>query len=203
MSNHYYSEKPQVEHDERKIKAHFFNKEFQFYTDAGVFSKKQVDFGSSLLINTVAIDNKVKVLDLGCGYGPIGISLASEVKNGKVCLVDINERAVQLARRNLEMNKRLISEKVEMQILQSDGFTNVTDRDFDIILFNPPIRAGKALIYDLFEESVQYLREDGELWIVIQKKQGAPSAMDKLETIFTSVEEIERDKGYYIIKCKK
>lgn len=202
MSNHYYSEKPQVDHDERNITAHFFDQEFKFHTDAGVFSKKQVDFGSALLINTVTLDGKSKLLDLGCGYGSIGIMLASQLSDGFVTMVDINERAVVLAKRNLETNRQRISKEVEVNIFQSDGFTNIKDQKFDLILFNPPIRAGKALIYDLFDKSFQYLEKDGELWIVIQKKQGALSAFAKLETIFTSVEEMNKDKGYYILKCK-
>ncbi|OEF96407.1 16S rRNA methyltransferase [Vulcanibacillus modesticaldus] len=203
MVNHYYSEKPNVGHDEKIIKSIFHNREFIFKTDAGVFSKNRVDFGSSLLIETFPVPNEAKILDLGCGYGPIGIIISSQLSKGEVHLVDINERAIELAKHNLITNQHHIGNNIEVYVKQSDGFTKIEERDFNYILLNPPIRAGKKLIHELFEQSYHHLSDKGELWIVIQKKQGAPSAIKKLEATFSQVDIVEKKKGYFIIKSTK
>lgn len=203
MTEHYYSQNPSVEHDERRIKTTFFQKNFTFKTDAGVFSKRAVDFGTTLLIESISLKNGSKVLDLGCGYGPIGITIASKLQNGEVLLVDINERAVELAKENIQLNRNLISDQVKIEAIQSEGFSRINHEGFHYIFLNPPIRAGKTLIYQLFEESHKHLEDQGELWIVIQKKQGATSAMKKLNSLFSVVEEVDKKKGYSIIKSKK
>ena len=206
MSEHYYTSKPNVAHDERIIEETFFNKKFKFKTDAGVFSKKQIDFGSALMINAISdfdIPDKSKILDLGCGYGPIGVTIASLVNEAEIIQVDINERAVDLAGQNAKINQHLINQKVSMRQIKSSGFTELRQESFDYILLNPPIRAGKELIYHLFEESFKHLEPNGELWIVIQKKQGAPSSQKKLETLFNQVEVVKKDKGYFVIRSIK
>ncbi|HOQ01343.1 MAG TPA: class I SAM-dependent methyltransferase [Acetivibrio clariflavus] len=193
---HYYSQKPSVAHNENKI--HFKVKDFQleFITDAGVFSKKRVDFGSNLLINSVP-QTSGKILDLGCGYGVIGISLSLLNPSSEVTMVDINERAVELANRNIELNNTK-----NAQAIQSDGFEKVSG-NFDVIVSNPPIRAGKKVIYPLFEQSIDYLNANGSIYLVIQKKQGAKSALEKLESIYGNCEVIIKDAGYWILKSTK
>ncbi|AEV70311.1 class I SAM-dependent methyltransferase [Acetivibrio clariflavus] len=193
---HYYSQKPSVAHNENKI--HFKVKDFQleFITDAGVFSKKRVDFGSNLLINSVP-QTSGKILDLGCGYGVIGISLSLLNPSSEVTMVDINERAVELANRNIELNNIK-----NAQAIQSDGFEKVSG-NFDVIVSNPPIRAGKKVIYPLFEQSIDYLNANGSIYLVIQKKQGAKSALEKLESIYGNCEVIIKDAGYWILKSTK
>lgn len=203
MTNHYYSQKPEVKHDEKIIKAKFHDKEFTFKTDSGVFSKTRVDYGTSLLIEAFQMPEQAKILDLGCGYGPVGIVIASRLTRGEVLLVDINERAVGLADNNISSNHNLFNDNVNISAKQSSGFAKVSQKDFDYILLNPPIRAGKSLIYQLFEEAYDHLNDTGELWIVIQKKQGAPSTITKMKSIFSQVEEVERSKGYFIIKSIK
>ena len=203
MNEHYYNQKPSAEHDEKFIKNLFFGKEFIFKTDAGVFSKGKVDFGSALLIKTFSHKNNAKVLDLGCGYGPIGIVVASKLVKGEVLLADINERAVGLAKFNINNNDNLINDNTAISVLQSSGFEEIKDKDFDYIILNPPIRAGKSVIFNMYEEASNHLKENGELWIVIQKKQGAFSTIRKLNTIYSIVEEVEREKGYHIIKSIK
>lgn len=198
MSEHYYSPKPSTAHDVHTIEETLRGRRYVFQTDAGVFSKKGVDFGSRLLIDTVQMNPSAKVLDVGCGYGPIGLALASLVPQGNVTMVDINERAIQLAKQNAARNK-----VDNVKILQSDTLKEVMGETFDVVVTNPPIRAGKDIVHRIFEEAHQVLVEGGHLWVVIQKKQGAPSAYAKLESLFSSVEEADKDKGYWILKAMK
>lgn len=199
MSEHYYSQKPTV-HSARKtwefiLKGHLFT----FQSDRGVFSKNEVDFGSRLLIETFILpDIQGDILDVGCGYGPVGLSMAKHY-NRHVDMIDINERAIELAIDNAALNK------VEnVTIFQSDLFQKIdAERKYMAILTNPPIRAGKKVVHSIFEESYSHLVDGGELWVVIQKKQGAPSAIDKLNERFAEVEVVDKKKGYYIIKAKK
>ncbi|OPZ90039.1 MAG: Ribosomal RNA large subunit methyltransferase G [Firmicutes bacterium ADurb.Bin419] len=193
---HYYSQTPSVSHDENRINYKLKDTELEFITDAGVFSKKRVDFGSDLLINSIP-QIAGEILDIGCGYGVIGISLAHLSPSAKVTMIDINERAVDLTNRNIKLNST-----TNAQVLQSDGFTNVTGA-FDVIVSNPPIRTGKKVIYPLFEQSIKFLNDNGSIYLVIQKKQGAKSAFDKLESIYGNCEVINKDAGYWILKSTK
>lgn len=135
-----------------------------------------------------------KVLDLGCGYGAIGISLAKLNPNAHITMVDINERAVELAVRNIEQNQIK-----NAAAFVSDGYQQIYDR-FHTIVSNPPIRAGKKIIYPLFEQSKDFLVPGGCLYLVIQKKQGAKSAADKLRAVFGNCEVINKKGGYWILK---
>ncbi|WP_281884005.1 class I SAM-dependent methyltransferase [Paenibacillus sp. YYML68] len=198
MSEHYYTSKPTAEHDLHTVEEVLRGRKLRFVTDAGVFSKKGIDFGSKLLIETMVLKPDARVLDVGCGYGPIGISAALLMTSGHVTMVDINERAIALAKLNLERNG-----VEQAEVLQSDKLEQVMDRQFDAVLTNPPIRAGKETVHHIFEQAYEVLVPGGDLWVVIQKKQGAPSAVKKLEELFSAVEEVERDKGYWIIKATK
>lgn len=203
MSEHYFSNKPTAEHNEKNIRANFFGHDYIFKTDSGVFSKNRVDFGTSLLIKSFEMPDDAYVLDLGCGYGPIGVVISSNLKKGKVVLTDVNERAIQLARENIKLNQNFIGKDVEVIVKQSFSFNNLGNELFDYILLNPPIRTGKAVIYQMFEEAIDYLKDNGELWIVIQKKQGAESAINKLSSLYKEVIEVDKDKGYVIVKSVK
>lgn len=199
MSEHYFSEKPEVESNRRKIECTLRNHPFAFMTDRGVFSKREVDFGTQLLIETFAAPEiPGDILDVGCGYGPIGLSIAKSEPDRMIDMIDINERAIELA----ELNAR-INNIQNVRVFQSNLFENLEGKWYAAILANPPIRAGKQVVHHIFEKSFDHLKDHGELWIVIQKKQGAPSAKQKLETLFRSVEVAERKKGYYIFKAKK
>lgn len=164
-------------------------------TDKGVFSKAGLDYGTRVLLETLEIKSGSDVLDMGCGYGPIGIVLAL-LDNANVLMSDINDRAVRLSRDNAKKNS------VKLAVVQSDGFANVSG-NFDVIVMNPPIRTGKKIIYALFESARAFLKEDGQLVIVINKKQGAESALSFLRTLYSTVDVLTKKSGYYVISSQK
>lgn len=192
----YFSEKPQVESETKQISTTIRGNQWTLTTDSGVFSKKSVDFGTRLLIESVEIKPSDSILDLGCGYGVVGIVLAHELTNGHVTLVDVNQRALNLAKINC---KRYNLKNVN--IIKSDGFSELSNKQWQHIVTNPPIRAGKKLMHTWFEQALHHLLPGGSLWIVIQKKQGAPSAIKKLQSCFVEVEEVNKKAGYYIIRA--
>lgn len=199
MTEHYYSNKPQTESKPRQWKFTLLGFEFKFETDAGVFSKSEVDFGSRVLIDAFEMPEvKGDVLDVGCGYGPIGLSIAKANPERFVHMMDINSRAVQLAEKNA-----IVNGVQNVRIFESDGLEAVGDLKVAAILTNPPIRAGKETIFRFYDDSYKKLVENGELWVVIQKKQGAPSTLNHLEEMFSEVDVVEKKKGYWIIRAKK
>lgn len=198
MSQHYYSQQPEARHDRRSIDTVLRGKSLRFTSDAGVFSKGDIDYGSRVLIEAMEIPDGAQVLDVGCGYGPIGISAAQLTPKGHVTMIDINSRAVELARENAQHNGIR-----NVTVMESDVLSAVQGRKFDVIVTNPPIRAGKAVVHGIFEQAYEHLNEGGTLWVVIQKKQGAPSAAAKLESLFAEVEEVGKEKGYRILKATK
>ncbi|RDU34898.1 16S rRNA methyltransferase [Neobacillus piezotolerans] len=198
MADHYYSRKPHTESAPKHWDYTLRNVRFRFKSDSGVFSKNEVDFGSRLLIETFALPETAgPILDVGCGYGPIGLAIARQYPDRTIHMVDVNERALELAKENAKANG------VENVIVyESDRLTGVEETGFSAILTNPPIRAGKKTVHDIFVQAKEKLAALGELWVVIQKKQGAPSALDKLNELFGEVEVVDKEKGYFIIKAK-
>jgi len=198
MSNHYYSKQPTTASHQQIHESELRGYKLKFTTDAGVFSKSGVDYGSRVLISSMDFPQNATVLDVGCGYGPIGITAAKLAYDGHVTMVDINERAVELSKKNASLNG-----VNNVTVLQSDLFESIKDQKFDVILTNPPIRAGKTIVHRIFEEGSQLLHSRGVMWVVIQKKQGAPSALAKLEQLFDEVVEVTKDKGYRIFRATK
>ena len=195
MSKMYYAENPDAAHDIHELRVDLLGEKMTFLTDAGVFSKKMVDFGSQLLLKCLEVNQGETVLDVGCGYGPLGLSLA-KAYGVQATMVDINNRALDLARQNAERNK------VEATIFQSNIYEQVKGK-FDHVISNPPIRAGKQVVHEIIEKSQDFLETGGDLTIVIQKKQGAPSAKSKMEEVFGNCEIVRKDKGYYILRSVK
>lgn len=199
MSNHYYTNQPEVAHDRKKWTFPLRGKHFTFITDSNVFSKGTVDFGSRVLID--AFDDtelpEGSILDVGCGYGPIGLSLAHS-SGRHVEMVDVNERAVDLAKENAELNGIK-----HVTIYPSNIYDDVENNQFAAVVSNPPIRAGKKVVHEIISGSYDKLAKSGTLTIVIQKKQGAPSAQKKMEEIFGNAEIITKEKGYFIIVSQK
>lgn len=200
VMDHYYSSKPSSESKRERIEAEIAGHKFSFITDAGVFSKNRVDVGSEVLMTTASKTSfpEGNLLDVGCGYGPVGLYLAAVFPGRHIEMVDMNERALDLARDNAKLN-----EIENVEIYQSDLFENVENHQFAGIISNPPIRAGKKVVHQILEEAYDYLAPGGLLQIVIQKKQGAPSARKKMEEVFGNVERVALEKGYWILESKK
>ena len=171
------------------------NNKFKFYSDNGVFSKNEYDQGTEILVKSLLGENlSGRVLDLGCGIGCLGIVLAKLIPSLYIDMVDINNRAIQLCQKNILVNK------IEnARVYESNIYSNV-DGLFDSIVTNPPIRAGKKVIYEFFEKAKDYLTINGNLYVVIRKNHGAESAKKKLEEVFGNCTMINRDKGFHILK---
>jgi len=197
MSNdHYFSNAPVSAHNERLLTSSLLGREMRFYTDAGVFSRDDVDPGSRLLIESAG-PLSGRVLDMGCGWGPVGLSIALANPACTVLMADVNQRAAELSERNRRLNG--VS---NASVIQSNAFESV-EGSFDHVLTNPPIRAGKSVIYGMFDESFRRLTPGGTLTIVIRKQQGAPSAKKHLEEVFGNAEVIAKSGGYWIIRSEK
>ncbi len=198
MANyHYYSENEDgLKSDPKAYTYYFKNHKFTFKTDNGVFCKNYLDFGTFTLLNYfVPNDIDLPILDVGCGYGPISI-IINKLYNKEVIGVDINERAVNLANENLKLN-----DVQNVKIFKSDIYSNVdANQKFSQIVTNPPIRAGKSVVFSIYDGAYEHLAIGGELWVVIQKKQGAPSTKKHLEELFGNAEIVGKESGYYIIK---
>ncbi len=197
--SHYFDSNPVSEHLEKEIQVRLAGQDFAFITDQSVFSRQKLDTGSKYLIEAVLKDDPPKIgrlLDLGCGYGAVGVIMKRLCPAMSVVLCDINERAVALARRNADLNQvRFID------IVRSDGFEAVAG-SFDMILTNPPIRAGKQTVYRFFSGASGRLNLQGALYVVIRKQQGAASAVKKLQELFIDVMVLDRRAGYWIIRAR-
>lgn len=195
--SHYFTDNRQLPQNRKEFSFRFSSFIYSFTTDNGVFCKNEVDFGTWVLLK-VLIKEKLgkKVLDLGCGYGPVGVVMKHHFPESEIVMCDVNPRAVELAKINCKRNQ------VDCDARVSDRFSNVSEK-FDAILTNPPIRAGKSVIYAMFEESYEHLEKGGSLYVVIRKQQGANSAQDKIESIFGNCEVVDKEKGYHILKATK
>ena len=194
MADHYYTPNPASAHDERQIEAEILGRRLRFTTDAGVFSRDGLDRGTEVLLESLP-PLCGRILDLGCGWGAVGTALGARYPGLEIVMTDINARAAALARRNLAENG------VRAQVLEGDGFEAVEGL-FDAVVTNPPIRAGKAVIYGLFDRARDFLRPGGALYVVIRKQQGAPSALKYLKEIYADAQIVGRGSGYHVIRAE-
>ncbi|MBA2858545.1 16S rRNA (guanine1207-N2)-methyltransferase [Methanococcus maripaludis] len=192
---HYFSENPDSKHDESTISGMLRGKRFSFKTDSGVFSPKKIDKGTIILVEELELSKDDDVLDVGCGYGVIGISIADEVNS--VTMTDLNNRSVGLTRKNIKLNGK--SEK-NIEVFQGDLFEKVNNKKYSVIISNPPIKAGKELIHKIISKGHDLLNENGSIWVVIQTKHGAKSLTKYMEEIFGNVETVTISGGYRVLK---
>ena len=197
MSGQYFENNDNLTSNINELTYYFRKTKMRFLSDNGVFSKGGIDFGSSLLLRTIDVKGAKTLLDVGCGYGTIGLTIAKTNPECYVEMVDVNLRAIDLAKQNMTLN-----EIKNAEIFASNIYENVTKK-YDVVVSNPPIRAGKKVVHEISLGSFEKLNDGGKYYAVIQKKQGAESLYKALQTVFPIVEVIEKDKGYWIIKAEK
>lgn len=197
--SHYFQEDPNLASKERRLALDIDGKNLEFISDNGVFSKDKIDEGSLAFLKVIVpLRLSGKILDLGCGYGPIGLTIALTSPEARVDLADINTRALTLC----EENAKRLGLSPRVTILQSNVYENI-EGTYDSIVVNPPIRAGKIVTYAMYEGALDHLIDGGSLFIVIRKNQGAPSASKYIESLFGNITLLKRDKGYYVYQAKK
>jgi len=190
--NHYFIENRDLLTNERVLLLEIFNQQFKFLSNNGLFSCDKVDDASVTLLKNIPPLTGT-LLDLGCGYGTLGIVLA-KTYGIELTMADINSIAAEYAAKNAAANG------VTATVIQSDSFSNITTK-FDNIVLNPPIHAGKEIMYRMYEESAKHLNPNGTLYIVIQKKHGAETTLSKLKELFTQVTILHKKKGCHIISA--
>ena len=195
----YYAENPISQHDEHVVDYRVNDIDLKFTTDAGVFSKMRVDYGSGVLIKKMPDVNfpSNNILDVGTGYGPLGLFAAKFWPTQTVEMVDVNQRGLDLAKKNAELNHI-----DNVAIFVSDVYSNITpEKKYGLIVTNPPIRAGKTVVSNILSGAKSHLVSGGVLLVVIQKKQGEPSARKLLTKTFGNCTILKRDKGYYVLQA--
>jgi 16S rRNA (guanine1207-N2)-methyltransferase len=196
--DHYFSPRPAARGERRTITAGLRGREIYLITEPSVFSRSRVDRGTRLLIKHFHVEPADRVLDLGCGYGPVGIVAALLAPQGSVTLVDINERAVALARDNLRANNI-----ANAQALHGDGFAPLAGRTFDLIALNPPIRAGLSVVHELIEGARDHLAPAGRFYLVGRTKQGVLRIAEKMREVFGGVEEVAKGGGFRVYLARR
>lgn len=195
-TNMYYEDNRDLGHNLHQMNVELLGLSMTFTTDAGVFSKSAIDYGSRILLENYEPEMAKSLLDVGCGYGTLGLTLSKKYELDPT-MVDVNTRALDLTALNAQKNGIQ-----HAKIFKSSMYDEVRDC-YDSIVSNPPIRAGKAVVHGILEGSFQHLNANGHLTVVIQKKQGAPSAQKKMQEVFGNCEVIAKDKGYFILRSYK
>ena len=195
MNDHYYTRDPQSASRPAECEFTYRGIRLTFRTDAGVFSRGEVDTGTQVLLEAMPEEMHGEILDLGCGWGVIGISIARKWPETRVTMADVNTRALELSRENAKRNR------AEVICAESDGMAAFAGKTFDAVVTNPPIRAGKQVIYRMFADAAEHLAPEGALYLVIRKQQGAESCLKYLKTLFSEAERVERDAGFWVLRA--
>ena len=198
MADQYFSRKPASRRAPSEFQVTIRGHAFTFLTDAGVFSRGSLDRGSELLVDALDLGRCELVLDIGCGYGAIGIAAARMTEGGRVILTDVNERAAGLARKNLRANGIANAE-----VREGDLYAPVSGLRFDHILCNPPIRAGRSIVDRIVHEAPAHLLDGGSLWIVARTRQGADAIRARMERAFGNAAVVRRGSGYKVLRSTK
>ena len=192
----YFDNDKSIKSNKKLIEFNFNNKKYNVYSDNGVFSKDRFDYGTRVLLESIDINNLCgNILDLGCGIGVVGIILGTINKNINIDMVDINDRAINLAKENMSLNK------VKGNVFISDVYSNI-NKKYDYIITNPPIRAGKEVVRRFLLGGYDYLTDDGILYFVMRKDHGVKSMIKELENKYV-VNTLNKDKGFYMISLSK
>ena len=197
MAEQYYAREPESESRPASCEFQYRGKTLRFTTDAGVFSRGEVDAGTRLLLEALPEKMDGAILDLGCGWGAIGICVKAAWPRAMVTMADVNLRALGWSRENAARNG------TEATVLESDCFSGLEGQLFDAVITNPPIRAGKQVIYRMFAEASDHLKDGGKLYLVIRKQQGAESCLRYLRTIYPKVEKIAKSGGFWVLEARK
>jgi len=195
--SHYFENDNNLKSEIKELSYKYDSSFFAFYSDNGVFSKNSIDYGSKLLLETYLkeAENDIRVLDVGCGYGYLGIVIGV-FTNSYVDMIDVNKRAVHLAQKNIKRYKDF-----KGRAFLSDAYQEIQDK-YNVIITNPPIRVGKDKVLEILENAFDHMEDDGKLYFVIRKDQGALSIKKRLEST-QKIEIINRDKGYFVFKSTK
>ncbi len=193
---HYFSRKQQSNAKERKILVRYQGAAYEFFTASGMFSVEHLDTGSEVLITYCKIKGKENVLDLGCGWGAIGILLKKRYPSVEITFSEINERAAKMARKNCERHQ------VDATVYCSDGFERIKE-NFDVVLLNPPISAGRELCFRLISESYAHIAPGGNMQIVARTQKGGRMLASFMEKTFGNVAVLKKKSGFGVYFSKK
>ena len=194
MTEHYYSEKQTSKLRIKELNTTLRKNKLKFYTGSGVFSIGKIDKGTSLLIDKCIVKDNWSILDLGCGYGPIGIALSKEVSS--VLMTDINERAVKLTRTNIELNK------IENAKVIKSNLYKAIKKKYDAIITNPPTLAGREVCFNIIEGAKEHLHKGGLLQLVARHNKGGKELEKKMKEVFGNVKAIAKKSGYRVYTSK-
>jgi len=192
--SHYFINDPNLKSHKTTFTTTIKNVSVRLSSDTGVFAKNSLDLGTKILLENISINPNQTLLDMGCGYGIIGIYLFKAFSPQQLTMVDVNQKALKLAQENI------LNNDVVADIISSNFFENIKQK-FDHIISNPPIRIGKTLLYDFYYQSTKHLNKQGSLWLVVNKKHGAESTIKYLKTLFNHVEIVNKQKGFNVIKA--
>lgn len=197
---HYFTNSQRAEEDYFTFTDNFNNTKFTFHSCKGVFSNDKIDEGTKTLLHAVIKEHpslQGKVLDIGCGIGVIGIILQFTYKNLHLTMADINQTAVQLTKQNLQKYN------LSATVIESNLYQSVTEKEFDFIITNPPIKAGKKTLWQFVSEGYYYLKDQGKIILVIRKKHGQESLFKFMQQTFGNCQILKRESGYYILQSTK